>query len=281
MGDFFRSTRFKVLVVILVVLFAFMIRGAYTGGAVPLLQKTVSAITTPVQRGVTALSNGVMNFFNRFLQASSLEQENESLREQNRVLRQQLVDYERFQLENEQLREYLEIKEEHEDFAFQNANVIGRDATERFYSFTIDRGSMHGVKERDPVITADGLVGMVSEVSFNSSKVLTILDVALEVGAYDVRTQDLGVVTGTVELAAKGNCRVTLLPLDSEIATGDLLYTSGYGGYYPRGLAIGTVTEVGTEPSGMSRYAILNPFSEIKNIQEVLVITSFEGQDEE
>ena len=64
---------------------------------------------------------------------------------------------------NEQLREYLEIKEEHSDFTFVSGSVVGRDASERFYSFAIDAGENAGVEKYDPVITSEGLVGLVSE----------------------------------------------------------------------------------------------------------------------
>ena len=180
-----------------------------------------------------------------------------------------------------QLREYLEIKEEHSDFSFASASVIGRDTAERFYSFTIDAGSEAGIEKFDPVITSDGLVGLVSEVGKNYAKVLTILDTTIEVGAYDIRTRDIGTTSGDITLARNGQLRLNMLPKDCTVSQGDLIYTTGYGGLYPKDLAIGEVTEIHTDSSGMSMYAVIDPLSDIETVKDVLVITSFEGQGEQ
>ena len=98
------------------------------------------------------------------------------------------------------------------------ASVIGRDPSDQFYSFTIDKGTLDGVSYQDPVITADGLVGIVSEVGPVFAKVTTILDVRLNVACQDVRTQDVATVSGDIELAQNGQCRMSLIPRESGIA---------------------------------------------------------------
>ena len=85
--------------------------------------------------------------------------------------------------ENEQLREYLEIKEEHSDFSFASASVIGRDTADRFYAFTIDAGSVRQAlrTSRPGASHADGLVGLVSEGGARiTPRWLTILDTTIE-----------------------------------------------------------------------------------------------------
>ena len=198
-----------------------------------------------------------------------------------RILTQQVAELERYRRENEQLREYLEIKEEHSDFTFVSGSVVGRDASERFYSFAIDAGENAGVEKYDPVITSEGLVGLVSEVGPNYAKVLTILDVTVEVGAYDIRTRDIGTTGGDITLAADGRLRLNMLPRDSGVSQGDLIYTTGYGGTYPRDIAIGEVVEIGTDSSGMGMYAVIEPLADIPAVKDVLVITSFAGQGEQ
>lgn len=91
-------------------------------------------------------------------------EENERLKEENRRLTQRQLEFDKYKLENEQLKEYLDIKEKNPDFDFETAFVIGRDPNDRFYAFTIDKGSLDGISLHDPVITEDGLVGMVVEV---------------------------------------------------------------------------------------------------------------------
>ena len=281
MRDFLKSTRFKILAAVFVMLCAFMLRATMSGGITPLTSQLLSLITTPIQRVTAGVSEGVGGAFRHFFQAGEIEEQNAEYEEKIRILTQQVADLENYKRENEQLREYLEIKEEHNDFTFASATVIGRDSADRFYSFTIDAGSEAGIERFDPVITSDGLVGLVSEVGKNYSKVLTILDVAVEVGAYDIRTRDIGTTTGDISLARDGRLRLSMLPKDSEVSQGDLIYTTGYGGIYPGDLAIGEVTETHTDSSGMGMYAVIQPLAGITDVKDVLVITAFEGQGEQ
>lgn len=150
---------------------------------------------------------------------------------------------------------------------------------DRFYSFTIDRGSLSGIEPLDPVVTADGLVGVVREVGVNYSKVVTILDVWIDVGARDVRTRDIGIVTGSVDLAADGKCRLNYLPRESGAAPGDIVVTSGIGdSLYPQGLLIGKITRIDNAPGDISLFAEIEPFADVRRLTDVMVIKSFEGQ---
>lgn len=280
MEEFFKSTKFKILAAVFVVLFSFMIRAAYTGGAAPLTSQVVSIVTSPFRSVAAKISDSATRVFHKYIEADQVLEENEQLKERIRILNQQLVDYEKYKQENEQLREYLELKEEHPDYVFEYASVIGRGSSERFYSFTIDKGSLAGIKQRDPVITADGLVGMVTEVGLNYAKVLTVYDIALDIGAYNVSTGDIGIVSGKVELALEGYCQFSLVDRSSTMAEGNLVYTSGYGGIYPKGIAIGEVIGTEIENHGMSLYAVIKPIVDIENVKSVQVITSFSGQGE-
>ena len=96
--------------------------------------------------------------------------------------------------------------------------VIGRDANSQFGSFIIDKGTLQGVAKRDPVITSDGLIGVIEEVGLTYSRVITLHDPSLNVGAYVSRTRDTGIVVGAVDLAQDGQCKMTYLPRDSGAA---------------------------------------------------------------
>jgi rod shape-determining protein MreC len=100
--------------------------------------------------------------------------------------------------------DYLEIKDSNPDFDFEPAMVIGRDAADRFYSFTIDKGSNDGISKNDPVITNEGLVGIILDVGITHSKVLTILDSTVEVGAMDSITREIGITSGDLILSQQG-----------------------------------------------------------------------------
>ena len=279
MGDFFKSRKFKVLIALFIMLIALMLRASWTGGLSPAIEQVAGAVVAPFQKLSSTISDGVSGFFRRYARADEVAQDNESLRSEINELRAQLVNYEEYKHENEELRKYLDIeyKEEHPDFEMTPAAVVARDPDSRFYSFTIDKGSLDGVAPYDPVVCADGLVGRVKEVGLTYSKVITILDVEIDVGAYDARTRDIGIVNGSVALAADGRCIMNYLPRESGAAQGDLVVTSG-GNLYPKGLVIGKIARLDNAPGNISLYAEIEPTADIRNLTDVMVITSFNGQ---
>lgn len=278
MGDFLKSKRFKILLAVLILLLFFMLRAAWTGGLSPLLSQVAGVIVTPVQKFSSSISNAVSGYFERFTSADELAAENESLHAENNKLREQLVEFEKYKQENGSLKRYLDIKEKHPDFELEPAAVVARDPNDRFGSFTIDKGSIDGVSLYDAVISPDGLVGRVKEVGLNYAKVLTILDVAVNAGAYDIRTRDIGIVTGAIDLAGEGQCKLTYLPRESGAAAGDIVATTG-GGIFPKDLIIGKITQVKTEAGGISLYAVVEPAADIRTLTDVMVIKDYNGQE--
>ena len=278
MGDFFKSIRFKILVAVLAFLLAFMLRAAITGRLAPMTSQIRGILTNPLQKASASVSASFSGLFDRMFRSGEILEENERLKEENRRLTQRQLEFDKYKLENEQLKEYLDIKEKNPDFDFETAFVIGRDPNDRFYAFTIDKGSLDGISLHDPVITEDGLVGMVVEVGPTYAKVATILDVMLEISSYDSRTKDIGITTGRIDLAEEGLCQLTLLQRESGASAGDIVITSNVGGLYPKDLVIGTLREVRTESHGISLYAVIEPAVDVRTVKDVLVITSFEGQ---
>lgn len=278
MKEFFHSWVFKVLLALCIVMFAFLLRATMTMGASTVVEQIVGTITAPVQSLTSGLSGSITGFLDQFLRSSEISQENEQLREENRKLIEQMVDYENYKHENESLKEQLGIQEENPQWETMTASVIGRDPSDQFYSFTIDKGTLDGVSYQDPVITADGLVGIVSEVGPVFAKVTTILDVRLNVACQDVRTQDVATISGDIEMAQQGKCKMSLIPRESGIAKGDIVQTAGTSGLYPQGIVVGRVSDVGFEPQGTMMYAVVEPANDIKSIKDVVIITSFKGQ---
>ena len=278
MQKFFKSWYFKVLCALAVFSVALMIRAAASGSAEVFLSQAVSVVSQPFLDFSSSVTNSVNEFLDRFIHAEENYLRVQELEEELRRANEKLIDYEEKTRENEQLRTFLGLKETNPDYEFEPATVIGRDSTNRFYSFTVDRGSLHGVEKADPVITADGLVGIVWEVGLTYSHVRTILDISVEVGAYDNATRDGGIVTGDLSLSSEGICKLKYLPKESGIANGNLIVTSGIGGVFPKDLPIGRVKSIEIDPSGLSLAAEIDPIADIENISNVTIIKSFNGQ---
>ena len=282
MQEFFHSTKAKILLAVFVLLGAFMLRAIWSGGFSPMASQLLGAISAPLQGVSSNISSGVSDFFGQFTQAKQTAEENLELQAEIAKLNNDLVELEDLRQENRRLKTMLGIQEEHEDIEMVPAGVIGRDYNSRFGSFTIDKGSHHGVSPRDPVISEEGLVGIVSEVGLTHSKVITILDVSLNVGAVDNRVRETGIVSGNMEYAEKGKCLMSYLDRESGAFAGDLVITSGSDGegLFPEGLVIGTIEEVQTESSGLSLFAVVEPAAPIYELRDVFVITDFLGQGE-
>lgn len=280
MQNFVKSWGFKVLCGLAILAIAVMVRAAALGDVDVFLSQTLSVISQPFLKLGSAVTNSVDGFLDRFVRTEEVFLENEELREQLREANEKLVEYESIKRENEQFREFLQLKENNPDYDFETATVIGRDSTSRFGSFTIDKGSIDGVEAADPVITSDGLVGIVWEVGLTYSHVRTIIDISVEAGVYSITTRDSGIITGDLTLSSEGLCKLKYLPKNSGISAGELVVTSGIGGVFPKNLVVGTVKSVELDSNGLSLIATVEPAADILGVTDVLVIKSFKGQAE-
>ena len=179
MKEFFKSLRFKILLGVCALLVGLMIYAAATGGYSNIVSSVGNAVTTPIFKLSASISGAVSDFFGKFLSAGQISKENEDLRKEIASLRQTQTEYNDLKAENEELKKYIGLKDEHPDFELLSAYVIARDPSEKFYGFTIDKGSANGVKPQSPVITSDGLCGVVTEVGPTHSVVVSILSPAI------------------------------------------------------------------------------------------------------
>lgn len=281
MIDFFKSNRFKIIIGIIAILFGMMLYSASSEGVSNIPKNLLSMITSPFQKVTAYISDATGSFLDTFLNASNTASENELLREQVNELNQRLVDYEKLVDENAQLKEIAGIKESYPDFEIANAFITGRDPADRYGSFTIDKGTLHGVALNDPVITSSGLIGYISDISTINARVKTILSPELDVSAYEISSKELGVVAGDVKLGREGLCKMSILSEETVIKQNDMIVTAGSSGKFPKGVPIGKVREVLSETHGITMYATIEPMEKIDEIITVQVITDYPGQGSE
>lgn len=288
MRELLKSKNFKVMLVAVFFVLGIMIYSASTAGQQNVFSSIASFITTPIQKLSALVSGGINDLGGDLTDIDVIRAENELLKEKVRLLQSQLVDYETYKQKYEEMRQALKLVEGTDDentpddeskkMQLVEATVISRDSTDAYGTFIIDKGTFQGVAYLDPVMTADGLVGYVSQVGPVSSKVTTILSPATDVGAVDKRTRDGGVLGGDQELAQVGYTKLSYLQRDCDVTIGDLIVTSGLGGIYPKNLIIGEVVEIRAEAQDISLYAVINPTADVTGCTDVYVITSFEGQ---
>ena len=225
------------------------------------------------------MANWITDKQNYYQDVTALEEENTSLRRENAQLRAQLRQAETDSEENARLRELLNLREQIYDLELETAMVTEHEVTNWTSSLTLNKGTEHGVEVNDCVITETGaLVGVVSRVGLNWCTVLTIVDTDTSLGAQVYRTKDLGLAVGDFSLMGENRLRLDYLPADCQLLGGDLVLTSGLGGYYPSGLEIGTVEVVQPDDSGAASYAVLTPVADFDSLVEVFIVKSFDIQ---
>ena len=283
MGEFLKSTRFKVLLAFLAFLVGIMIYSVTKGGYSLSGASFINTITKPFRFASNSVSMELEKNADRISNADAYYEENLELKRQIGELNKKLTEYDDLLAEVEELRKLVVIKEEHPDSIFsQSADVMGYIANDPFKGFTIDRGYADGIEPYSPVITPEGIVGIVIEVSQHSSTVRTLLSPDLSIAAICSSTNtDFGIIEGSV-LAAE-NSRTKLIHLDKNhgIKEGDLMITSGNSGLFPKDYAIVTVTKVGIEANGLSAYAEIEPAADISRLRSVFVIMDFDGKNGE
>ena len=277
--DFFKTSSFKVLAIAVVVLLGLIIYTATAGGS--LLASLLGFVTSPMQSVSTQATGAVTEFVDLdALSRDELKSMIDSLTQENAQLRDQLVDYENTLQENEQLKVQLEITEEEPENTLRAATVIGRDPNDVFYGFSIDQGTLNGVEAGDPVITQNGLVGIVSQAYATTSKVTTLLSEDVKVSAVDSACGESGVIASDIASASSGLLRLEYLPSDTQAQVGDIITTSGAGSAYPADIIIGRVESVQKSESDISQYAVVRPYEVLTSVQEVFVIIDFPGAGE-
>lgn len=209
-----------------------------------------------------------------------LKVENEKLKKENAELREQLADYYDVKQENAKLWKYYDLKKQNPSYKIQPATVIMRDANDDFYSFTLDIGTSSGVAVNNPVITENGLVGWVCKTDLTTCKVKTILSPDTKAGAVDKQSNDSGIISGSASLCDDNLTSLTKIEENNKIKVGDMIVTSGTGGIYPGNLIIGKVKEIKFNSYDTSRYAIVEPYEDIRNITSAAVITDFDTKGE-
>lgn len=275
---FFKSTAFKIFAVIAAALIAGSFFALATRSGSSPLTSAVSFVFSPITRLSSYIAAEFENLPVSFRSSSALAVRVKELEKQVDSLTEQLVDYEQAKNKNKFYQEFLGLKEEHSDYQFAEAAVIGRDAADNLGKFTLNKGSLNGISVNDPVVYGEYLVGLVESVAPNQCTVSTILNPKVNVSAYEVRTRDLGFVNSSVELAREGYCCMPGLSSSTAVTAGGIVCTSGVGGIFPRDLIIGTIVDVVDGTVDISASAIIKPSVDFSGITDVLIITAFDGQ---
>lgn len=265
------------LAAVIAVLLSVMSYFSATSAALPNL---AGIVVTPFRTASAAVSETLRNWADYFTQFDALKEENRQLKLQiagmEETVRQATFDRE----ENAHLREVAELREQRRDLHLESARVLVQDSSNWYSQLTINKGTAHDLTVGDAVITEEGyLLGVVTEAGSNWATVRTILDSESSIGALVFRSGGSALAQGNFSLMSEGCLRLGYLGAEPDVVAGDLIVTSGLGGYYPSQLVIGYVEEIRTGDDGLSQYAVVRPEMDLDGLTQVYVVTSFDIVD--
>lgn len=230
-------------------------------------ERAIITVTAPFM-GVVADGNGhLLAIWNDYINLVGVQRENRELRESVRLMNRRVLESQEAIFANERLKKLLELKSSLQ-VASVAANVIGEDSAPWYRTIVIDRGGVDGLVEGQPVVATSGIVGRLIKVSPNSARVLLLTDHSSSIAAMIQRSRARGVVKGK----GGGACSLEFALREEDVKVGDAVITSGIGGIFPKGIAIGEVSMVRKGEYGMFQSVDIKPAVNISRLEEVLVL---------
>jgi len=244
-------------------------------GSAPYLQQVVNDITSVAGRVVSKPINALNGLFSDINNLQNTFEENKELKSKLNELAEMQAELTTVTNENQKLQEELELQATLTDYNTISGTVIARNPDKWIDQVIIDRGSRDGLVNGMSVMSNNGLIGRVVEVNPTSSKVtlLTTNDEAAVYTSAEIALEDeilFGVINGY-----DTNRKALVMEQITSTATieeGAEVISSGLGGLVPRGLLIGTVSEVSLDRHGLGQRVYIEPATDFEDIRFVTII---------
>ena len=229
-----------------------------------------STMLAPFQMGIAGTLGEIAGIADTLQRVRQMADQNREYRDQVDQLQSELVRMHELEVENQDLRNLLCMRERTGPGALISVSVIARDDTPYVQAITIDRGLNDGVRQDAVVITNKGLVGRVERANPTSSKVRLITDINSSVG---VRLQTEQRTTGILRGQSQGNLLViAYIPQTDTVQQGDMVITSGQGEVFPESLVVGKVARVERKDAEPFQAAVVEPAVEMDKLERLYVL---------
>jgi len=265
-----RSTRLLVITLVVASLLTITVdyRGGH-GGPFEIAGRATQTVVGALQGAVSKVIHPVSAFFSGLGHIGSLSSRNKQLQAEIQRLQQQHAHDVSLERVNTELQALLKLQSS----LGQNgvaASVIGQSVGNFEWTITIGRGSSGGIKVDDPVVSGDGLVGHVVEVTPTSAVVQLIIDPDSAVAARLSSSGETGLIVGE----RNQDLQMQLVRPDARVFPSEQVVTAGYqGGLYPAEIVIGTVSHVYQQNGGLTKIVAIRPAVDFSSLETVLVLT--------
>ena len=233
-------------------------------------QAPVLFVVNPVQEFFSKFSLGVANTTGLYVDLIGIKRDNRLLKEALAGAKQELAQQEEFKREFERLKKLLEFKTSSASRLIA-AQVVAVDlwGNSEYSSLKINKGTEDGLKKGLGVITHEGVVGYLLNVTSHYSTVLVLTDRNAVIDSLVARTRARGIVEGL----GRDLCNIKYLQRTDDVQVGDMVVT-GFDGIFPKGFPIGSVTKVTKKVYGVTQNVEMRPIVNVGRLEEVFVVTA-------
>jgi len=241
------------------------------------VQSAGATVLRPFEIAAERVAQPFRDAYGYFAGLVHVKQENEKLKAQVNELRQKALLGESARAQNEQLRKQLNFVDSPlfpNDYSAVNTRIIGW-RNEFDQRVVIAAGRNAGIHQETPVVTSDGLVGSVTQVSPSAALVTLLTD---ESSAVQVRDQDTGATGGIVRHGeGEGSLIVDRITKDKLVKEGDVIVTAGtrskqYPSLFPANIPIGFVISVGQSDTAPFKQIQIQPFVDFSSLDAVTAL---------
>ena len=225
-----------------------------------------------VQKAFSSAGSSVKGWFEFVFSYDEMKAEMDELKEENDRIALLEDEKDRLELENSELKELISLKDYSDKYSLISANIIAHDVTDWFDCYTIDVGTSDGINKNDVVVTSSGLVGIVNEAGFTSSKLMTVVNEQNSFMCRISRSNELVRVRGVSGETLKYELVVDRLAEGSSVFKGDKIVTAESGDVYPAGIMVGTVSDVTVNEKNGEVSATIDLAVDLKVVSKVYVM---------
>ncbi len=241
---------------------------------VRLIRLWANSVVSPPEKAVEHSKTGVGWLWETYIDLRHIRQQNRDLQNTIDRLRLEQAALLEDARQGQRLQAILKFQQKYL-YKTMPAQVIGASGSDQSRVFYLDKGKGDGLARDMAVITAEGIVGKVREVFPHSAQVLAINDQSSGAGVILETTRTRGILRGNAE----GQPQIVGILADQRIQPGEKVLTAGGDQIFPRGLPVGIVDKVVTDPDRDGFIDIVvKPAAYLDRLDEVLVITATEPQ---
>lgn len=238
------------------------------------LNVVVGYVVIPFQQGIGKVGEWLSNRSEELVQIRELLDENARLKEEVAALTEENTLLQQDKYELNKLRELFLLDEQYSQYNKVGARIIGRDSGNWYSAFIIDKGENDGLALDMNVIAEGGLVGRITSLGPNWSKVTSIISDNSNVSAMTLSTEDNMTVSGDLKMMAEG-CITFKQLMDGQdmVREGDKVVTSDISDKFLPNILIGYISSIDKDANNLTKSGQIVPAVDFEHLGEVLVIT--------